>query len=491
MLLFLSLVLFLAAFYGGYQHRNNILHPGFWTNLGFLGYAIGGVYYFAFGYENAIFLNLAGIDPSSRGEWFLLAMTTVLCGFLVCNLGFYYGDRCSQRYLEPSSVNVVRRSFPSTLQIWGGLVAIVLTVLGVLYWIYFARQIAGGVILLFQNVAAYRYLAADAGLSALPFHLAYGGALFWMLICLDTKKNHSIALILLPIGTVMILSTGRIALANGFAFSGILTYYFVLNGAVSWKVFAGALIFLFPFNVVYYFFRIYTSYVYIGKAENFELLKSNSDVRASQPTNGDEITASPSIFEKSEGFSYFIDAELVAALIYKVKYILRALIGGGNVPDLQQIVLVFHGLFEGRLHLALGSTYFDWLRNLSGVRIGGPNEGVHSVGYRILAAYFPQKAGGPTPGMMGEAILNFGFLAPLAVFAFCFLMAVVFARASRSQSLLVKLLYCQFLIGIWALFLKVDSSLLLGYLAAAGPISLCWFGLHVMARLHMRHFRMS
>ncbi|MDR7028997.1 hypothetical protein [Rhizobium rosettiformans] len=461
MLLFLSLILLLAALYGGYRHRENILHPAFWTSLGFLGYSIGGIYYFAFGYENANFLNLAGIDLSDRGEWFLIAMTTVLCGFFVCSLGFHFGDRYAQRYLEPGSVNIVGRSFPSMLHIWGGLAAIVLTILGVLYWVYFARQIAGGVISMFQNVAAYRYLAADAGMSAIPFHLAYGGALLWMLICLDTKRNHPVALIFLPVGAVMILSTGRIALANGFAFSGIIAYYFALKGCVNWKVFAGALFLLLPFNVVFYFFRVYTSYAYIGKAEEFVLLEVGRDV----------------------------DVETASALFYKFKYVLKALIGGGNVPDLQQIILIFHGLFEGRLHLEFGSTYFDWLRNLSGVRIGAPNEGVQSVGYRILAAYFPQKTGGPTPGMMGEAILNFGFLAPLAIFAFCFLMAIVFARASRSQSLLVKLLYCQFLIGIWALFLKVDSSLLLGYLWAAGPISLCWFGLHVLARLRERMLR--
>lgn len=115
----------------------------------------------------------------------------------------------------------------------------------------------------------------------------------------------------------------------------------------------------------------------------------------------------------------------------RFNYILRALVGGGNLPDLQQLILIVNGLIEGRLQLTYGATFFDWIINLARSRIGGADELPPSVGYRILHAYFPGKNGGPTPGIIGEVILNFGFLAPIALFGIGYGMTRIYAAMQK------------------------------------------------------------
>lgn len=467
----LSLIILCAAAYFAFKYRHDVLHPAFWTNLGFGGYALGGFYYALWGFQNAYFLNLAKVD-ADRESWFVLSTLIVLGGLITCNFAFWLADRRLARIEIRAGSATLVSPFPDEILLLAKIIAIIFLTLGVAYWLYFAHVIAGGVFAQFANVAAYRYLAADAQMSALPFHFAYLGIELWMLLWLFDPRYRSVGLLFIPIGMIIILSTGRIALSNAFGFAAILAYLFATHDKVDWRFFAVTFTAMAPINIAFYFFRQYSSYRYIGRPQDFPLAENVA-------VSNSAMVATP----RREGVEAWLEPIAAPELIGKISYIAKGLIGGGNVPDLQQIILIVKGLLDGRLVLEYGATYVDWIQNLLGSRIGSPNTGIQSTGYRVLEAYFPQKVGGPTPGMIGEAILNFGPLAPFALFAFAFLMTLLYSSAVRSRSVLARLLYCKFLIGIWALFLKVDSSLLLGFLWAAAPIVLCWFGLSLLARL--------
>lgn len=499
MLAMMSLLLLVISVRMVWSYRRVVVHPGFWTNLGFCGYAVGGFFYAVSGFDGAKFLNLANIDID-RGYWFSVAMAIVIVGSVCCNLGFLSADRRNERrgFLASGGREPIN-PFPQPILLLGRVCALVLIILGTAYWLYFGQMIAGGILEQFANVAAYRYLAAKAGMSALPFHFAYAGIELWMLLSILAVRNRWIGLIFIPLGMIIILSTGRIALANAFGVSSGMAYIFCTRGSVDWKAFTLAFAALAPFNVAFYFFRQYSSYVYIGRAKEFPLL-ADAPLPVAPPTP--VPVAPPTLLPVAPhtplpvaphaplpvdhgvfvGWDWWghVEAWFGFDLSGKIDYVMRNLIGGGNVPDLQQIILIVKGLLDGRLSLEYGATYFDWLYNLLGSRIGAPNTGIQSVGYRILEVYFPAKVGGPTPGMIGEAIINFGIAAPIALFAFAYGMTLLYGAVVRSSSAFSKLIYCVFLIGIWALFLKVDSSLLLGFLWMAAPISLCWMGLKIL-----------
>lgn len=444
MLLTLSILLLIAALGSALSYRRDVLHPGFWTNIGFIGYAAGGLYYVAYGYDGASFLNLADFKDQDRSWWFDFSIVIVWVGYLACNAGFWLGNTCFRvRRLDPAVAVARMVPSPAFVRTMAKYSAIFLIIIGTVYWLYVAQRLSGSVLGLFRNVAAYRYLVADAGLTILPYHLAYVGIQIWMLSWLGEKRGRSIGLFFIPLGVVIILTTGRISLAGGFGLSALLAYIMSVRGCVRIGVLSKILIALVPFSLIFYFYRQMTSYVYIGKEQNFALLESS---------------------DYSSG-NYIIS--------YKYDYILTSIFGGGNIPDLQQIILIIKGMQDSVLSLAWGATYVDWISNLFS------QNSIQSVGYRILNAYFPDKVGGPTPGMIGEAILNFGYFGFLALFILCFVMTMIYTSSFNSKSYIVKLLYCKFIVGTWALFIKVDSSLFLGYIWVAFPLLIAWFVLYI------------
>lgn len=451
MLFTLSILLLIAALWTALGYRRDVLHPGFWTNIGFIGYAAGGLYYVAYGYDGASFLNLADFKDEERAWWFDFAIVIVWAGYLTCNAGFWVANACFQvRRLDPVVAAARMMPPPAAVRTMAKYAAIFLIIAGTGYWLYVAQRLSGGVFGLFQNVAVYRYLVADASLTILPYHLAYAGIQMWMLAWLGEKRGRAMGLFFIPLGVVMILTTGRISLAGGFGLSALLAYFMIVRGGVTISLISRLFFAIIPLSVAFYFYRQMTSYVYIGKEQNFALLE-NSDYAF-----GDYVIS------------------------YKYDYILTNIFGGGNIPDLQQIILIVKGMRDGVLSLAWGGTYIDWISNALS------RNSIQSVGYRILNAYFPDKIGGPTPGMIGEAILNFGYFWFIIIFIFCFIMTMIYVSSFVSRSYIIKILYCKFLIGIWALFIKVDSSLLLGYIWSAFPLLIAWVFLYVIYDLFMK-----
>lgn len=447
-LLVASILLIALCLASAFLYRNDILHPAFWANAVLSGYGVGGVFYHVYGVDRATFLNLAHFDQS-RAPWLVAAIGLVFLGWLSANFGFTAANRHGGfRHLPKGGVLAAVDSGSKRTFICFAAASMVL---GFVYWLYFASAVAGSVAGLFINVAAVPYLVAKVGITSLPIHFFYAGALLWLASYIPQASKAWVGLIFLPLGMLVILSFGRISAANAFALSGLLSFLFVVRGKVKWPIAVAALGVLMPLNIAFYFFRIYSSYRYIGRPDDFPLMQ---DIPTSLDIPTQDAPAGSPV-----GFGIY----------QRITYILENLIGGGNVPDLQQIVLIVSGLFDGRLGLTFGSTYFDWLRNLLNARIGVSGEEIHSVGYRILNAYFPDKIGGPTPGMIGEAILNFGPLFFVLVAALCYLVARVYLTISESSSVFAKILYCIFLLNFWALFIKVDSSLVLDLIWAIGP----------------------
>lgn len=269
MLYFLSTVILLLGAAGAFSYRRDILHPGFWTNLGFIGYAVGGYYFAVFGFDQALFLNLAGIGEDRDG-WIVASLLIVLAGFLACNIGFAAGNRLfAVDRRNPSRFSLPAAGLPRRIVRLTRLCALLLIAIGSAYWLYMAHVAAGGVLNMFRNVAAYRYLVADAGISALPLRFAYAGIELWMLAWLSGARRPTLSLLFLPPGLVVSLSSGRISASVVFVFAALLAYAISRQGPVRARMFVRAFLLFAPLAVVFYFYRQYSSYAYIDKPDAF------------------------------------------------------------------------------------------------------------------------------------------------------------------------------------------------------------------------------
>jgi hypothetical protein len=169
-------------------------------------------------------------------------------------------------------------------------------------------------------------------------------------------------------------------------------------------------------------------------------------------------------------------AVVTSSVTDKIKYVFDGLVGGGNLPDPQQIALIMKGLRDGDLHLRHGETFLFWLQNLLASRVGSDAADPSSVGYLVKDAYFPDIVGAPVPGIIGEALINFGYFAPIFILALCASAVLIYKAAARSGQAIVVLCYSLFLIGVWALLCKVDSSALLGLVRMIAPFGAAWVG---------------
>lgn len=466
-----SIILAISASYMAFRWKDEVLHPAFWTNVGFVGYSISGLYFSAFGVEKARFLNLAGVtsDVYSLLSW---SAIIVLTSFVMSNAGFYLGDKITKgrEFVKPR----FNSGLSDEVIILGRAGSLVLIFCGLIYYIHFADRVAGGIGQLFSQVAAYNYLTAAAGMSALPLHLIYGGAFLWLLTWAASARRQWVGLIFVPLSALVMLSTGRITLANVYAFSSILTFLLLYRGRVGWRAFGVGFAVLAPINITFFFWRQYSSYVFAGKKDEFVLTKPIPDHVPPMP---DQVSHVPeTILQAPSSFDVlFMRMEgSIASLMTKMKYVIDWLVGGGNTPDLQQIALITKGIEDGDINLKYGETFGYWLQNLLSSRIGQDLGEPSSVGHVIKSVYFPDTVGAPVPGIIGEAIINFGYVGPLFLVALCAAAVMLYRAAISSGSAFVVLSYCLFLVGVWALLCKVDSSSLLGLLRMILPYTAAW-----------------
>lgn len=418
----LILIIFVLSVSGIIHYARDVSHPYFWTNLFFLLYGISLVYLLIKGSDGARFLEMAGFSADFND--YLLATATIICiaklAIELMGRGFAHTAFVPSRHYKITSSDLFLLRLLALLSFFAGFA----------YWIYVIKVTTGGSYNILSNIGVFKHVIKDSGLSTIYFQFTYIGAQLWFLTYFIKDRGHNIWKYALYIPAIaMMLSTGRLSETLAMLLTPFFFTMFNNTGQVpmhrSKKLMGiGSIAILFLF-----FYRQYTSYSYIGKVDDFLALIDIKNI-------GD--------------------------------YFFASVIGTGNLPDPQQIMLILDGISTGRLSLTYGLTYFDWVHNLVS------SDQVQSVGYRILNAYFPDKVGGPTPGATGEALLNFG------PFYWLFLMLagygfVLFQRkAKRSPSILLRFVYIKSLLHFWALYIKVDSSLLLGLMWQVVPISIVW-----------------
>ena len=418
----LIILLLFSSATGLVRYMRDLAHPYFWTNLSFLFYGISLIYLYTNGIDGARFLILAGVDVDLQASLTLAALV-----ILIGKLSLEAMDRFVRRadFVPHKSYRI-----SSMQMLLLRTIAIIFSLIGLIYWLYVMAVLTNGSFRIFSNIGVFKHVIKDSGLSTIWFHLLYIGAQLWFLSFFLARRAQGYAkyLFFVPAFVVM-LTTGRLAQSFLLLLVPIIFTLFNGYGRVSfariWPLAiasVGAIVFLF-------FFRQFTSYDYIGRADDFFALIYSETTR---------------------------------------DYILESLVGGGNLPDPQQLVLIFDGIASNRLQWTYGVTYFDWLINFVS------DDGVQSVGYRILNEYFPEKVGGPTPGATGEALLNFGPFFPFFFLLVSYLFSQFHRVALRSSSILVRFVYIKTLLHFWALYIKVDSSLLLGLMWQVVPITIVW-----------------
>ena len=396
------------------KSQNTIINPFFVFSIMYSGYGFGAFYYATSNGQFGKFLSFMDLDRASIENGMIYALIFSIISYLCFTIGY-----CTfNRPISNNSI-IVKNRFILFIENYYLLISSGLIFIGLLYWYWIAQVTAGGVIQLIIYFQAFVHLAEDTQVSTLPYHLYYAGIFIWLLGSLNKYQKVSIQFILFSIiGFLIGLSTGRISLAITYLMAQMLYYYFLFPVKRKKVVLLLALSILGAFVV--FFLRILSNSIFIGGDFNFS-----------------EIN------------------------------LLDTIIGGGNVSDLQQLVIIFH-TFDGSNAL-LGSSYFDWLRNTIGAQFGLKPS---SVGLIIKELYIPNASGAPTPGAIGEAYANFLYLAPVIMLLVGAFFSIIHTKTLNSRNPFYLLIYSIFLARFVFIYPKVDSTMLVNFAWGAMPLIL-------------------
>ncbi|MCR8922128.1 oligosaccharide repeat unit polymerase [Dasania sp. GY-MA-18] len=408
----LSFVLLLEIMvFNFFLNDDDVFSPLSIFSIMYSGYAIGGYYYA--GSEDYFGKFLEFINISREETVWLME-----CGLLYSIISYFFFG-CGYVLFKKKIVFFDQssgRSFWLFFSRYYHYLAFPFLFIGVVYWYWVAIVTAGGLIDMLIYFQAFRHLVADAQVSVLPYHFYYSGIYIWLLGLVVSGKKISLYFVVFSIlGLVINLSQGRITLAITFLLSQLffLALLEVKNRRKVFVSFVGLM--ALAFGV--YFLRMLSNSVFIG---------SEVDV-----------------FSKS---------------------ILETIVGGGNVADLQQLVIIFH-TFELSNSL-LGATYIDWFRNSIGVFFGSSPS---SVGLTIKELYVPESSGAPTPGAIGEAYANFNFGAPLFIFFIGVAFSLIYRYVMSKGGVFLLLVYSVFLARFIFIYPKVDSTMMVNFLWGVTP----------------------
>ncbi|MDG4867879.1 hypothetical protein P8631_07685 [Guyparkeria sp. 1SP6A2] len=387
--------------------------------VSYFGYAVGAVYYSVSG-EVGKFSTLTGTEVEFWAYAPAVSLLLVLCLFGF-GLGYLLGEYRSgfsrqDRFYRESRADL---SGSWLFLVYKPVVFISLSV-GIFWWAYIAHTVSDGIVQFIKEFQLFPHRVSEYGISTLPYHFYYPGIFLWLYVFLLKGKTPGVlfwsfsllgALINLTQGRVMLSATFLMALlvAVGLCRPDLRTrIVFFLVGVV----------FL---AVVAYFLRIYSNYSYIGK--EFNLFEQG-------------------VISSSVG----------------------SLVAGGNVPDLQQLVIILHTW--GQSGFLYGLTYLDSFKNiLSGVFGWDPS----SVGLQIKSVYFPEESGPPTPGAVGEAYVNFGLFSPVFFVFVGFILAKIYRKVLFSDSVFLYIVYAIFATRFVFMYPKVDSTMMVSFFWGVFP----------------------
>lgn len=423
-----SLLLFCIVAFVLLFESSNFFSPLVVFSLMYLGYTLGGYYYAFSNYQFGKFVDFANLDRNVVVTYMELGLLYAI----VCYLFFAIGYVLVKRNVEFSNSQDVS-DFNCYLTKSSRIVVPALLASSLIYWYWVGMQTSGSFLDMLQYFQAFPHLAKDAGVSTLPYHLYYAGIFLWLLvITINRRKISWIFIVLSVLGMVMNATQGRIALAITFLMSQII-FIALCNKDSRGKIVIISML-LIVFACVLYYLRIVSN-------------------------------------------SIFIDAPLGS---YELNFF-KIMIEAGNVSDLQQLVLIFHGFkLEDSL---IGLTYFDWIRNSFGESFGLLPS---SVGLSIKALYIPVTSGAPTPGAIGESWVNFNFLSPLFLFSIGSAFAFIANKTLGSKNLVMLMIYSIFLARFVFLFPKVDSTMMSNFFWGAFPFLVVILFLYISFKLVKR-----
>jgi oligosaccharide repeat unit polymerase len=397
-----------------YLNNDDFYSPLTIFSIMYLGYAIGGFYYSDATNDFGKFVGFLNLQPSIVVDLMRVSLVYAIICFLFFGLGYTI---FKEKVKFKSSFEM--NGFWCFYARYYYILVIPFLMVGLMYWYWIAHITAGGMLNMLMYFQAFRHLVEDANASTLPYHFYYAGIYLWFLaIHIKGEPVTKLFLFCSVVGFIINLSQGRITLAITFLLSQML--FFALKDEHLRKRIFVYFISLMSFAFVVYFLRVLSNSLFIG-AEGDALDKNIFDV----------------------------------------------IIGGGNVADLQQLVIIFktYGLSDS----AIGLTYFDWIRNTVGQFFGMEPS---SIGLTIKEVYIPESSGAPTPGAIGEAFVNFNIGGPLFMFFVGLAFTFIYKYVMKSGSPLLLLIYSIFLARFVFIYPKVDSTMVINFLWGATPFLL-------------------
>jgi len=428
-MIILSILLFLFVTYSVYSelkiNKWKLESPLLFFSLMFYGYVFSGIYFsFKANIHNAKFLNFVGNFSQVDLKHSLIQVITSY-------LFFYIGYKVSNKIkvkkvnLEINIINYKSNFLIITMSF--------LFLLSFLYWLYTSYQLANGPIDLLFKIGIYKHLLKDNYISTLPYNLAYATTSILYLIYLKIKNKIPIYVkLFILISFFMYLSKGRLSGAISYLCSYIIIGLLFHNRQVRIsKLFYNFLIISIILFLLY-FYRYYTVMYYIHKNISYNFL------------------------------------DLIG----------KHMFGMANVGDLQSIVLADKYIQnEGYLY---GLSFLDFLRYWFSIIIGDEISPI-SVGIRFKQYFFNHEAtGAPAPGIISEAIINFGYVGTTIFMLFLGVIVRLISRVLDYRISIINLyVYVKFLLFL-VLFVKVDSSLLNSLIWSLLPIFILYICISVV-----------
>lgn len=395
--------------------KSDVLNSYFVFSLMFMGYAIGGVYYtFSDGYYGK-FLEFHSLHDDKIVQYMNESLIYCLVFYFLMSIGYLLGKKFSYAKKTCSAVNYdffkfLHKNRYSLIYPFLLLVAF--------YWVYVSIVSAGSLYNAIIYFQLFPHFIKESGLSIAPYIILY--TLVYMLFMLELvvrKRIGSDVVCVIVFSLVVILSTGRISQAASFFLTLFLFYLFFSKKAREQAIFIFVVIIF--VSVLIHFLREMSNYYYL--------------------TNDVSIAG--------EG-------------------LFKTIIGGGNISDLQQLIIV-RDVFD-YTDYEYGRTYFDWINNLIGKYFGLEPR---SLGLTIYNAIVPigSSSGAPTPGALGEMYANFGYWGVILSPVIGFIFSVIDKNAHFSQSPIKKMIYTMYLSFFVFLYPKVDSTMIVNLLWAVIP----------------------
>ncbi|HGO9498040.1 oligosaccharide repeat unit polymerase [Aeromonas veronii] len=405
-------LLILIVFAILFTRDDGVVTPLTLFSLMYSGYAIGAIYYAQSDGYFGKFIEFSGLGRHVVEQYMIQSLLLAIACYFTFWFGYALNIKRDIYYLQPKSDELIK--FISKNK---NLLIFPLILFVFLYWVWVCFTISGGVINALIEFQLFPHLAKDNNITIAPYLIYYAAINIWF-ICMLCSPNQSISksfVFWALVGFIISISTARITISISYILSLLVFAYLVKREYRSRLLVIGSTLLLSSF--VIYVLREFSNY-------------------------------------------YFLYGD-----ISKVDFnFLTGLIGGGNITDLQQLVIILNAFSLN--NSLLGSSYLDWINNFVGVYFGmEPN----SLGLLIHEMYMPDSSGAPTPGAVGELYANFNILSPLVIFFIGFLMAAIRNFVLSKSNILLSFCYAVFLVCFVFMYPKVDSTMFVNFIWGVVP----------------------